>query len=134
MNTEQISRDFFFGKYLIDKHLVTEEDVIECLDYQRTHTLSFEKVAVELNKLTMKRVFQVLLYQADTGLSFKEVALKRGMLVRSQVEAIEGYIESHKPLIGETLVRLGKVSAGGIERESDEYEKSILNRNNLNRY
>ncbi|MBF0345885.1 MAG: cyclic nucleotide-binding domain-containing protein [Nitrospirae bacterium] len=120
-----MSKNYFFGKYLIDRELVKVEDVLEALQYQKKKVQPFEKVAIELGFLDMKQVFQILTYQADSDFTFEEMALKKKFMTQEQVDRVKNYIEDQKPFIGNTLVMLSKISEDVMKHELETYEKVI---------
>ncbi|MBF0566648.1 MAG: cyclic nucleotide-binding domain-containing protein [Nitrospirae bacterium] len=120
-----VGKTQFFGKHLIDKALVTEEEVLEALEMQHDKSQSFEKVALRLGIMSSKETFKVLTYKADSDLSFEEIALKLELINREQAERVVTHIENLKPFIGLTLVKMGKLSVEDMERELDEYEKIV---------
>ncbi|MEO5358679.1 MAG: cyclic nucleotide-binding domain-containing protein [Nitrospirae bacterium YQR-1] len=118
-----MGKELFLGKYLIDKGLLAEADVVEALEVQRKESLAFEKVTLELELLTMKEVFQILTYQADSDLTFAEVALKKKYLTPEQVVRINNFIIDTRPFLGKILVNAGKLTHEKLEEVLALFEK-----------
>ncbi|KJR42363.1 Cyclic nucleotide-binding domain protein [Candidatus Magnetoovum chiemensis] len=120
-----MGKNLFFGKYLIEKNLVTEEDILEALDFQKRNRPDFEKLAIKRSLLNMKQVFEILIYQADSDLSFEQAAQRKGYLSSKDVELIHNMIGEKKVFIGETLVQLGKISLDTLNTELLNFYKLI---------
>ncbi|QWR76516.1 cyclic nucleotide-binding domain-containing protein [Candidatus Magnetomonas plexicatena] len=123
-----MGKDFFLGKYLIDKGLIMEEDVVDALEIQRRESPAFEKVSLELGLLNMKQIFQLLTFQADSDLTFAEVALRKKYLTQEQVVRVNNLIIDTRPFLGKILVSAGNITheklyevIGSFESETEKY-------------
>lgn len=104
-----MKRKLFFGEYLIQQGLITEEDMLEALAEQTRRTPSFEKLALEYGLLNMKQVFDILTRQAATDLSFAQVAQREGYLHPDEIQIVETGLQEQRLGIGEVLVGMGKL-------------------------
>ncbi|GAB6041712.1 cyclic nucleotide-binding domain-containing protein [Endothiovibrio diazotrophicus] len=118
-----MARKLFFGEYLVNRGLVTEEQVLEALEAQRRQTPAFEKMALRLSLLNMKQVFLLLTAQASTDLSFPELAVRDGYLSADQAVFVLENIDRERPPLGDMLVELGTVSRPDMEGALEAYEE-----------
>ncbi|MCI4625204.1 MAG: cyclic nucleotide-binding domain-containing protein [Candidatus Magnetoovum sp. WYHC-5] len=116
-------RGIHFGQHLIEQGLVTEVDVLEALEIQKSREIPFEKIALEMRYLNMKQIYQILTYQVDTTLSFENVALKKGYLRKDEANVINEYISKYRPMIGNILVEQKKIKQYVLERELEGFGK-----------
>ena len=118
-----MQKNLFFGQYLINRGLVTEEQMVHALEEQRLRTSAFEKMALRLSLLNMKEVFQILTQQAATDLSFPEAAVRGGLLTAEQVVFVLENIDRERPSIGELLVEQGAVERHDMVAELERFEE-----------
>ncbi|MBF0464746.1 MAG: cyclic nucleotide-binding domain-containing protein [Nitrospirae bacterium] len=119
-----MGKDFFLGKYLIDRGLVMEEDVIDALEIQRRESPAFEKVSLDLEFLTMKQIFQLLTYQADSDLTFAEVALRKKYLTQEQVIRVNNIIIDTRPFLGKILVSANKITKEKLNEVISSFDQA----------
>lgn len=113
----------FFGEYLIQRGLITEEDMVAALERQKKDTPAFEKLAIRLTFLTMKEVFEILTLQAESDLSFPEIAVRNGYMNTEQVLTVLNGIDEMRPTVGEILVKTKKVEKRTLAAELERFEE-----------
>ena len=69
-----------FGEFLISSCEVTEEQVLEALNIQRSRTEYLGAIAIKEQLLTVKQVMIILREQAGTTKRFGELAVELGLL------------------------------------------------------
>lgn len=116
-------RGIHFGQYLIERGLVSEDDVISALEMQSKNNIPFEKAAIAMQFLNMKQIYKILTYQIDTDLSFSEVAEKKGYLRRHEINLIHDYVSKNRLLIGDILVQMKKLTRESLKREIEGFDK-----------
>ncbi len=114
-------KKLFLGEYLIQKGLISEEDIYEALQLQNKRTPTIEMVALKLKFLTMKQVFVVLTEQAGSDLTFFEVCQRKGFLSREQCDEVLKKRELKKEHIGKLLVELKLIAKEDLQRELKEF-------------
>jgi len=124
-----MARKLFFGEYLIEHGLVSEEDVLEALSVQEKKTPPLETVAIKLAFLSMKQIFKIFTLQAGTEGSFSDIALKNNFLNDTQVNQIIEKRKSLKPPIGQILIDTGKISAEIMEAEAKKFDAIVAQYN-----
>ena len=120
-----MKRKLFFGEYLIQKGLITEEDMLQALAEQKRLTPNFEKLALEYGVLNMKQVFAILTRQAASDLSFAQVARREGYLSASEIEMVENGLREQRLGIGEVLVRMGRLEARQMHDQLAEFHEEM---------
>lgn len=121
-----MKRKLFFGEYLIQQGLISEEDMLQALAEQKRLTPSFEKKAIELGLLNMKQVFAILTRQASSDLSFAEIAAREQFLEQSQVDFIERALQEQRLGVGEVLVQLGRLEMPVMEEQLGRFHEAML--------
>lgn len=96
-----------FGRYLIESHAATKEQVLRALDEQRRSNPFVGEIAVREGLLTVEQVLEVLDRQLSTHRDFGEQAMLLGYIDFRDYRRLgelkkEGFVP-----IGEVLVRQG---------------------------
>lgn len=96
-----------FGRFLIERGLVTSDQVLAALDDQRRNSPFVGQIAIREGLLDPLQVLDVLEHTRTTGLSFGRQAIQMGFLSIHDFERL-GFLQrrSYEPL-GEILVRHG---------------------------
>ncbi|KJU82893.1 hypothetical protein MBAV_004916, partial [Candidatus Magnetobacterium bavaricum] len=113
----------YFGSYLVGKHLISEEDMLDALKYQSTQTPSFIDVAIKRRYLDMKQVYEILTHQGHTDLSFEEVAVQSQYLTPQQLKDVNNERERIRPPIGEILVQFNKLTRNVMLEELEGFTR-----------
>lgn len=98
---------FLFGQFLRAKGLISDEDIFNARQFQKTHNRRIGEVAVELGFMSPAAVDKLLVAQEESGMRFGELAIKIGFLGQAELDEVVEYIEMNYVFFGEALVRLG---------------------------
>ncbi|MBF0274367.1 MAG: cyclic nucleotide-binding domain-containing protein [Nitrospinae bacterium] len=113
----------FFGEYLIEKGIVTEEDVLEALKIQEKKTPNIETVSIKLGYLTVKDIFKVFTEKAGSEENFLDVAVTTKFITPEQAIDITDQRRKMRPQLGEALLMLEKIDKTTLEKELKKYEE-----------
>lgn len=111
-----------FGKYLVERGVITEQQLLEALDAQRSLRPSIGRLAFELGVLDLDQVVTVMEAQAKSPLRFCALAVELGLMTPEQREALLAEQEQRRVPLGQVLARL--VPADAIEEALEAYHAS----------
>ena len=97
---------FFFGQFLRAKGLISDEDIFNARQFQKTHNRRIGEVAVELGFISQSAVEKLLVMQEESGMQFGDLAIRTGYLSQAELDEVVEYIEMNYVFFGEALVRL----------------------------
>lgn len=121
---EIMQKYYHFGQYLVKVRLVTEENILHALKYQKKNTMSFEEAALKLDVLSMKKVFHIMTLQVDSDLSVEELAVMHDFITPPDISLINNYIEEKKPSISECLVNLKYIASDVLDTAFTDYKRA----------
>jgi len=111
-----------FGQYLVNRGLLSEEDLLEALERQSRMQLSFGRLAYQMGLMTLDQVMETLRAQRGTDQCFCSVAVAHEFLESRQVkEILEQQGETFMPL-GQVLATLGYIDPETLDRELKLFE------------
>jgi len=123
----------FFGQYLIERKVITPEQLLDAIAYQEATNKLIGEVAIELGYLTYDQVQSVIDEQAITDKEFGGIALDLELLTPEQLIKTIKYQSDTRIIIGEILVNKGYASKENIEMHalqfkiSQEKDRELLN-------
>ncbi len=120
-----MNKKLLFEEYLVKNKIISYEDMIKVLQYQRDHTPFFEDVALKLNLLSKKQICEIMCHQADSGLLPAEAARRKGFLTQAQSQQITKEVEAKKTPIEEVVAKLNNVSPEILDKMKKSYEEEI---------
>jgi CheY-specific phosphatase CheX len=107
----------FFGQYLLEKNLITPEQLVETVEYQESKNLKFGEYALSKGYLTKEDIKRIQEEQKHVDMKFGEIAVKLNILTPEQVEEILRMQKNEHIFIGEALVKKGFLTPEVLERE-----------------
>lgn len=113
-----------FGKYLVDRGLLTEAQLLAALEMQSSARPSIGRLAFELDLLDLDQVLEVIAAQDASGgkLRFAAQAVDLGMITNDQrLQLLAAQEEARIPL-GQTLVTMGILPPDVVAQELSDYE------------
>lgn len=99
-----------FGAYLVERGLVTCEQLEEALRRQLEGMVPLGRLAVEQGALTPEQVTALREVQVDDDRRLGELAVGRRWLTRQDLNRLLDLQKAHQPRLGELLVAVGAVS------------------------
>ncbi len=113
----------FFGNYLLSKHVVTPEQLIQAIEEQHIRHIKLGLLAIHAGLMTVEQVDKVLIRQAHENRRFGELAIEEKFLTEEQ---LAGLLKQQIPvylLIGERLVENGFLSETQLEELITSYQE-----------
>lgn len=107
----------FFGQFLLERNVITPQQLLEAVEFQETKNLKFGAYAVLKGYLTNDEVKRVLDEQKRIDMPFGELAVKLKLLTASQVEELLTLQKNDHILLGEALLQKGFLTNDSLQRE-----------------
>jgi len=116
-----------FGDYLIEKDIISREDLDVALKFQTEKSLRLGALAVEDGLLTEGQLSAIMDRQRaveDAGL-FGEIAINMQLLSIEQVNALLNKQKEYDNILGQILVLSGALSKSKKEEELKLFHKKL---------
>lgn len=97
----------YFGHYLLNRDLITREQLADALEFQKSVHVKFGVIAVDEGYMTPTQVEEVHLKQKQVDKRFGEIAIELGYLSDEQVEALVSKQKQNHLFLAQALVDLG---------------------------
>lgn len=111
------------GRYLCEKGLITERDILNARLIQKKSNLRIGELARARGWLNDDDIYRILIIQEDTHEKFGEIAVKHRYLSTEQVKELLKEQEDTHIFFGEALVRIGAISEGVLIEQLKEFNK-----------
>ncbi len=111
----------FFGQYLVEKKIITEEQLREALKLQKDKEKKFGEIAVSKKYLTEHQVNRIHYKQQKIDKLFGKLAVQMGYLSKQQVDEILNIQNELHLFLGEILISNGFTDESVIETELKKY-------------
>lgn len=107
----------FFGNYLLNKGVVSKEELASVLEQQKNVRLMLGVLAINAGFMTAKQVDEVHYLQNLKDLRFGEIAVEKGYLTTSQLMELLGQQTSEHLILAQTLIDNGIMTMQSFEQE-----------------
>lgn len=101
----------FFGRYLLDKSLVTAEQLSQALSLQRAQNQCIGDMAVAAGLLTEQQVVKLNDCQRQCDILIGDLAVQEGLLSSADLERLSTGQRHNNLSIGEALIEVGAIKA-----------------------
>ena len=113
-----------FGLYLLNRELITADQLIQALKKQEEDLPPFGQLAIEEGMLSVRDVFKVLRVQSDFALEqFGQTAIDLDLLDRQQVAELLLLQSDRKRTLSDVLVEIGAVNEAECREELAAFRK-----------
>lgn len=112
----------FFGNFLLEKNLITKEQLIQAIEIQKGEQLRLGTLAVHAGLMTATEVNHIHALQTQKDKRFGEIAIELGYLTPVQIDKL---LSSQKPsylLLCQALVDLNYLSTEAFAKAMEEYQ------------
>ena len=107
----------FFGQYILEKNIITPQQLIEAVEYQESKNLKFGEYALSKGYLTEKDIERIQNEQKRVDMRFGELAVKLNILTSAQVQEILTRQKNDHIFIGEALLQKSFLTPDILQRE-----------------
>jgi CheY-specific phosphatase CheX len=105
----------FFGQFLVEKGLITRENLLKALELQQSTNLRFGEMAHTMGFLTYEDIENIHRVQLTDDLRFGAAAEKLGLLTPEQVQQVSTRQSNSYLYIGRALVETGALDPDRLE-------------------
>lgn len=113
----------FFGGYLLNKGVVTKEQLAKALDEKKVTRMRLGVLAINAGLMTAEQVELVNVTQQTVDKRFGDLCVDMGYLKTEQVDELLGKQPTDYLLLGQTLVNMGALSNADFELYINEYRE-----------
>lgn len=107
----------FFGQYLLEKGRISNEQLLDAVEYQNSTNARLGTLAIERGLLSEDQVRHVNAQQKTTDRLFGDLAVDLGYLTPDQLADLVEIQKTSRLFLGEALVEKGFMTAEELERE-----------------
>ncbi len=113
----------FFGQYLLEKRIITGEQLSRAINYQERQKLKLGEIAVQEGFMTQAEVDQVRNAQKTTDKYFGEIAVEKRILTPDQLKKLITLQKNNHVYLGEALVHEGILSQDEVKKQLDNFKE-----------
>ena len=112
-----------FGNYLLNKKLVTPQELKDVLDFQKTVHIKLGVMAVNAGFMSANNVNAVHRMQSKADKKFGELAIEMGFLDEEKLEILLGTQKSGHLLLGQAMIDKKYMTLEQFEETFNNYKK-----------
>ena len=111
----------FFGQFLVEKKIITEDVLLESLIEQIENSQSVLKISFEKKLIPQKNILEILSVQQKEGCDFKSAAKQLNFWNDSFDKTIMDILKVTRKSLGEILINNGKIDLKKLTESLDEF-------------
>ena len=114
------------GEYLIEKGVITRENLVNALKEQKKNRIPFGQLALQSGMISPREMFQILSGQrkrAKDAPSFGQLAIELNILSDKDIDTLLKLQSQTTALLGEALVSIGVLTKMELFHATKDYRK-----------
>lgn len=112
----------FFGNFLLDRNIVTPEQLIKAIEKESTSRIKLGTLAMYHNLMTANEIDDIVIAQTHEDKQFGELAVERNYLSEAQVNELLSEQSPDYLLLGQVLIEEGIITNSDLENLIIDYE------------
>ncbi len=112
----------FFGQYLLEKDILTKDQLIEAINYQKSKILKLGEIAIQRGFLSEKQVAKIHNEQKRTDMRFGDLAVDLKLLTLEQLEEMITIQKNNHIYLGEAIIACGYLEKEVLEKELNAFK------------
>ncbi len=116
----------FFGGYLLNKKLVTKEQLTKAIDEKKNTRMRLGVLAINEGLMSAEQVEHVNVTQQTVDKLFGDLAVDLGYLTPQDVEGLLNKQPTDYLLLGQTLVNSGVLTNSDFEAAINDYKSALF--------
>lgn len=112
----------FFGNFLLDRNVVTPEQLIKAIEKEATSRIKLGTLALYHNLMTANEIDDIVIAQTHEDKQFGELAIARNYLTEQQVDQLLSEQSPDYLLLGQVLIEEGIITNSELENLIIDYE------------
>ena len=113
----------FFGQYLLEKDVLSKDQLIGSINYQKSKILKLGEIAIIKEFLTEKEVAKIHNEQKRTDMRFGDLAIDLKLLTQHQLDEMVTYQKNNHIYLGEAIVAMGYLDQATVDQELAAFKK-----------
>lgn len=113
----------YFGHYLLNRNLITHEQLIDALEYQKSVHVKLGVIAVDKGLMNSSQVDEVHEKQKQVDKRFGEIAIDLGYLTEEQVDELLSHQKQGYLYLAQALVDRGYMTMEQFSSALNDYKK-----------
>ncbi len=115
--------DKFFGIYLLNKKLISNEDMQKILHHMKSTHIKIGTLAIKEGLMTGTQVEEINLLQRSKDKKFGELAIEKGLINQNQLESLlQKQSEESNLQLGQAAVDLGYLTYKQLDHELKNFQ------------
>ncbi|MCB9555932.1 MAG: chemotaxis protein CheX [Deltaproteobacteria bacterium] len=112
----------FFGQFLLERGVISGEQLLAAVEHQKSHNRRIGTLAVERGLLDDTAVKQVLMMQRVVDARFGELAVSQGLFDDKQLEELLGEQRRVNLMLGEALIAIEALDETTLRQELTRFK------------
>jgi CheY-specific phosphatase CheX len=112
----------FFGQFMIEKGLITSEQLLKAIALQDSTNLQFGELAKQMGFITDTDIERVHDTQRKEDMPFGDLSVNLGIITAEQLKEVLTKQKNSHLFIGEALIRTGAVKAEDLPKHLDAFK------------
>ncbi len=114
----------FFGQYLLEKHKITKEQLLNAITYQKNINIPLEQLLIQDGQLNGKDIMRIKAIQKhDLDKDLPSIILAENLMPKEKLDSILAEQKKTRIYIGEALVKTGALNMQELEQELKSYKE-----------
>ncbi len=111
----------YFGEYLIEKNIITEEQLVIALIEQMKLSAPIPVIANNLHLFTNTEFLKIFKWQTEKGVDFIQACKELNMWTSDRHNTVFSHITKNRPPIGQIIVNLGFSDLETLTKSLDDF-------------
>jgi len=112
----------FFGQFLVEKNLVSRDDLLKAIELQDQKNLKLGEMAISMGFLNQADIERAHNAQMSKDMKLGDLLVEMGILTLSQLNDVITRQKNTHLYIGEALVLVGALSSEKLQQSLDEFK------------
>lgn len=112
----------YFGNYLLNKHIISIEELLKALDYQKNIHVKLGVMAINSGYMSAEDVEKIHRKQSRVDKRFGEIAIEMGLLTVNQLDELLGSQKNGHLRLSQALLDLDILSITELNNHLDDYK------------
>lgn len=113
----------FFGQYLLEKGILTKDELIASINYQKSKILKLGEIALDRGFISEKNIAKIHNEQKKTDMRFGDLAVDMGIITKEQLEEIITIQKNNHIYLGEAISACGYMTNEQVEAELQSFKE-----------
>lgn len=113
----------FFGQFLVEKGIVSREDLLAAIALQEQKNLKFGEMAVAMGYVTAADIERAHNAQFSQDMKLGDILLAIGLLTAEQLQEVVARQKATHLYIGEALVQAGALAGGDLQKHLRDFNE-----------